>query len=129
MMKPTGGHELHYGRSSNAHDVAAFARAAQGHSMRVLSADEFEQLIISPSTAPDGVTVRCAQYLSRSQAYAQMWLVDFFAPWCPPCQKLLPEVRKASRALANDPHVRVATVDCTVQMQVCQRAQVESKDL
>ena len=58
-----------------------------------------------------------------------MWLVDFFAPWCPPCQKLLPEVRKASRALATDPHVRVATVDCTVQMQVCQRAQVESKGL
>lgn len=24
------------------------------------------------------------------------WLIEFYAPWCPPCMKLLPEFRKVS---------------------------------
>jgi len=25
------------------------------------------------------------------------WLIDFYAPWCPPCMKLIPEFRKVSQ--------------------------------
>ena len=27
----------------------------------------------------------------------EMWLVDFFAPWCRPCQELAPEWRKLAK--------------------------------
>ncbi|XP_056389863.1 dnaJ homolog subfamily C member 10 isoform X2 [Hyla sarda] len=45
------------------------------------------------------------------------WLVDFFAPWCPPCRALLPELRKASKRVFG--HVRFGTLDCTIHEGLC----------
>ncbi|XP_053327632.1 dnaJ homolog subfamily C member 10 isoform X2 [Spea bombifrons] len=45
------------------------------------------------------------------------WLVDFFAPWCPPCRALLPELRKASKRLFGQIHF--GTLDCTVHEGLC----------
>ncbi|KAJ7345566.1 hypothetical protein JRQ81_001516 [Phrynocephalus forsythii] len=45
------------------------------------------------------------------------WLVDFFAPWCPPCRALLPELRKASKQLYGQ--LRFGTLDCTVHEGIC----------
>ncbi|XP_018415010.1 PREDICTED: dnaJ homolog subfamily C member 10 [Nanorana parkeri] len=47
----------------------------------------------------------------------QPWLVDFFAPWCPPCRALLPELRKASKRMFG--HVRFGTLDCTIHEGLC----------
>ncbi|XP_072274522.1 dnaJ homolog subfamily C member 10 [Pyxicephalus adspersus] len=47
----------------------------------------------------------------------QPWLVDFFAPWCPPCKALLPELRKASKKMFS--HVRFGTLDCTIHEGLC----------
>nr|XP_033802076.1 dnaJ homolog subfamily C member 10 [Geotrypetes seraphini]XP_033802077.1 dnaJ homolog subfamily C member 10 [Geotrypetes seraphini]XP_033802079.1 dnaJ homolog subfamily C member 10 [Geotrypetes seraphini] len=45
------------------------------------------------------------------------WLVDFFAPWCPPCRALLPELRKASKHLSGQ--LKFGTLDCTVHEGLC----------
>uniref|UniRef100_A0A8C9EQB2 DnaJ homolog subfamily C member 10 n=1 Tax=Pavo cristatus TaxID=9049 RepID=A0A8C9EQB2_PAVCR len=45
------------------------------------------------------------------------WLVDFFAPWCPPCRALLPELRKASKHLYGQ--LKFGTLDCTVHEGLC----------
>lgn len=36
-------------------------------------------------------------------------LVDFWAPWCPPCRSIGPELERAAEALAG--RVRVATIN------------------
>lgn len=53
-----------------------------------------------------------------------VWFVDFYAPWCPPCLRLLPELRKASQTF--DPVVRFGTVDCTIHKALCQQHNVQS---
>ncbi|KAE8580734.1 hypothetical protein XENTR_v10024516 [Xenopus tropicalis] len=45
------------------------------------------------------------------------WLVDFFAPWCPPCRALLPELRKASKSLFGQ--IKFGTLDCTIHEGLC----------
>lgn len=47
----------------------------------------------------------------------ELWLVDFFAPWCPPCRALLPELRKASKQLNGQ--VKFGTLDCTIHEGLC----------
>ncbi|CAF0811895.1 unnamed protein product [Rotaria sp. Silwood1] len=53
-----------------------------------------------------------------------MWLIDFFMPWCYPCQQLSGEWRTLSKYLKGIAYV--AQVDCTVQSYLCQRQGVYS---
>ncbi|KAK7081976.1 DnaJ subfamily C member 10 [Halocaridina rubra] len=97
LFKPGGGYELHHGRLL-AHDIAVFAReGASATRFQILTPQEF------PKVLTDGST----------------WFVDFYAPWCPPCMKLLPEFRKASR-LVHTP-VNFGSIDCTLHQDLCTR--------
>ncbi|XP_068227314.1 dnaJ homolog subfamily C member 10-like [Palaemon carinicauda] len=97
LFKPGGGYELHHGRLL-AHDIAVFAReGASAPKFQILTPQEF------PKVLQDGST----------------WFVDFYAPWCPPCMKLLPEFRKASRLVATS--VNFGSIDCTMHHELCTR--------
>uniref|UniRef100_A0A8D2DRT7 DnaJ homolog subfamily C member 10 n=1 Tax=Sciurus vulgaris TaxID=55149 RepID=A0A8D2DRT7_SCIVU len=52
------------------------------------------------------------------------WLVDFFAPWCPPCRALLPELRKASTLLYGQ--LKFGTLDCTVHEGLCNMYNIQA---
>ena len=45
-------------------------------------------------------------------------VIDFFAPWCPPCMKLLPELRKAA---GDMPKMVFGSVDCAAHAKLCQQ--------
>ena len=79
MFKLGGGWELHYGKD-NIEDVIQFTRlASQARTMETLVASDFPEVITS----------------------GQPVIIDFFAPWCPPCMNFLPEFRKASTIIGG----------------------------
>jgi protein disulfide-isomerase A6 len=53
-----------------------------------------------------------------------LWIVDFYAPWCGHCKNLEPEWNKAATELKGE--VKVAKVDATTQSGLAQRFGIQS---
>uniref|UniRef100_A0A4W3JP26 DnaJ homolog subfamily C member 10 n=1 Tax=Callorhinchus milii TaxID=7868 RepID=A0A4W3JP26_CALMI len=85
-------YEIHHGKKV-LYDIVAFARESINSHVITLNPKNFPKKEEEP------------------------WLVDFFAPWCPPCRALLPEVRKASKQLIGQ--LKFGTVDCTIHDDLC----------
>uniref|UniRef100_A0A3B3ZUP4 DnaJ homolog subfamily C member 10 n=1 Tax=Periophthalmus magnuspinnatus TaxID=409849 RepID=A0A3B3ZUP4_9GOBI len=54
----------------------------------------------------------------------QHWVLDFFAPWCGPCQHFAPEFEVLARSLKGK--VRAGKVDCQAHYQLCQTAGISA---
>lgn len=55
-----------------------------------------------------------------------MWIVDYFVPWCDPCQRLMPEWIVVAKSLSDLPFVNVASVDCEAEASLCASHRVHS---
>ncbi|VDN33790.1 unnamed protein product [Gongylonema pulchrum] len=47
------------------------------------------------------------------------WIIDYFAPWCPPCLRLLRELRKLHNHIEN---IKIGTIDCVQHGDICKKA-------
>jgi len=52
-----------------------------------------------------------------------VWLVEFFAPWCGHCKKLAPKWTQAAKELAGV--LSLGAVDCTVEADLCNAQNIE----
>jgi len=74
--------------------------------------------LVSCAVADDVVELTAANFKSRVLDSNEVWLVEFFAPWCGHCKSLAPEWAKAATALKGI--VNLGAVDMTVHQQVGQ---------
>ncbi|XP_061412999.1 dnaJ homolog subfamily C member 10 [Lethenteron reissneri] len=85
-------YEIHHGKTT-LYELVSFAKESVNSLVHTLSPETFPEKDKEP------------------------WLIDFFAPWCPPCRALLPELRKASRLLTGQ--LKFGTIDCTIHSKIC----------
>ncbi|GMF19024.1 unnamed protein product [Phytophthora fragariaefolia] len=48
-----------------------------------------------------------------------VWLVDYYAPWCPHCRHFAPEWERVADFYAKSSRVKVGAVDCTQHSDIC----------
>ncbi|KAG7392621.1 Sulfhydryl oxidase 1 [Phytophthora pseudosyringae] len=78
--------------------------------------------------SPLFTTEQCQVRTLNSEGHAAMladssavWLVDYYAPWCPHCRQFAPAWEKAAAFYADKANVNIAAVDCTQNSEVCNR--------
>lgn len=77
---------------------------------------EFVQDMLNPSII--ALNEHNFVQLSRKPA-TELWIVDFFAPWCTPCQRLAGEWRNLAKQMAEFDEIKVAHVDCVANADLC----------
>lgn len=103
ILKVGGAFELHHGRDV-LYELTSFAKdSIKSTNLHALSPSDFKNLIIQGGN----------------------WFIDWYAPWCPPCRKLMPELRRASQHFKAS-QVRFGTIDCTLHRSLCSDQSITS---
>ncbi|KAG8198254.1 hypothetical protein JTE90_021511 [Oedothorax gibbosus] len=92
------------------------------HSQQQL--EEFLEDILNPIVVP--LTPTTFESLVQAKSISEIWAIDFFAPWCGPCQQLAPQWRKLAKMLTNQPLVHIGEVDCQKYHSLCTSVGVNS---
>ena len=72
-----------------------------------VSADE------NPSKSIPGVTDLTVSNFEKKTKNGKFWLVEFYAPWCGWCKRLIPEMIKLGTTVGDHPKVQVAKFDAS----------------
>ncbi|TKR94871.1 hypothetical protein L596_009103 [Steinernema carpocapsae] len=105
MFKPSGGYEIDYRKKHAFHDVLVFAKESSQSTLITLTDEQYQEAL--------------------DKVGEEMWIIDYFAPWCPPCMRMIPELRKLPESVGDIP-LKKGTIDCTIHKEICQKAGVTS---
>ncbi|KAI4502464.1 hypothetical protein M0802_002376 [Mischocyttarus mexicanus] len=106
VLKPGGAFELSHGKNA-IQDITKFTiSSVKANNLWALSADKVLSIL-------------------QKNSGNEVWFLDWYAPWCPPCMQFLPELRKASMQF-NKSIVHFGTIDCTVHSLICRKYNIRS---
>jgi thiol oxidase len=64
-------------------------------------------------------SLTAASYDAVLRDSSTVWLVDYYAPWCPHCRHFAPEWERIANFYAKTDKVQVGAVDCTKNGEIC----------
>ncbi|XP_064647185.1 dnaJ homolog subfamily C member 10-like [Lineus longissimus] len=72
------------------------------------------------------LTPKNFQSLVENKDAGTMWAIDFFMPWCGPCQQLAPEWTRLAKMFVGSKQVKVGHVNCQDHKPLCVSNGVQS---
>jgi len=75
--------------------------------------------------------LNCSKEARQSDDFNQIWLIDFFAPWCPPCLRLMNELRKLPSKITagnGEKQLHIGTLNCEAHPTICQEEGVNRQE-
>ncbi|XP_029676566.1 dnaJ homolog subfamily C member 10-like [Formica exsecta] len=105
MLKPGGAFELNHGKATN-NDIIKFVQiSVKTTNVWALSAEK-------------------ALSILQGDKENEVWFLDWYSPWCPPCIRFLSELRRASLEF-DASVVHFGTIDCTVHTILCHHHNIQ----
>jgi putative flavoprotein involved in K+ transport len=101
--------------------AAAPPLAATVHTLLLLHAASVGVVVSAQGGAQELTAATFGQEVLGAK---EVWVVDFFAPWCAHCQTLAPQFDAAASRLSGI--LRFGKVDCTVHEQLAKRYDIHS---
>jgi len=83
------------------------------------SGSEKKQKTFDPQNDKDVVILTDSNFEATVYGSKDIWMVEFYAPWCGHCKSLEPEWNQAASQMKGK--VRFAKVDATVETQIAQK--------
>ncbi|VIO96670.1 Uncharacterized protein BM_BM6629 [Brugia malayi] len=96
LFKKQGSYEIYHGKMETVHDIALFAMESHSSPLVTLTPETYKSAIDS----------------------GDEWLIDYYAPWCPPCLRLLNELRRLHNYVKN---IKIGTIDCDQHGDICRK--------
>ncbi|VDN01468.1 unnamed protein product [Thelazia callipaeda] len=101
LFKKHGGYEICHGVMGTINDIVLFAKESHTSPLTTLTFETYADAVNSN----------------------EEWLIDYYTPWCPPCLRLLHELRKLHKYVKN---IKIGSIDCDQHVNICDRLNVNT---
>ncbi|VDK65151.1 unnamed protein product [Onchocerca ochengi] len=101
LFKKQGSYEIYHGKMETVHDIARFATESHSSPLVTLTPETYASAIDS----------------------GDEWLIDYYVPWCPPCLRLLGELRRLHNYVEN---IKIGTFNCDQHGDICKKANINA---
>uniref|UniRef100_A0A0N4ZFY1 DnaJ homolog subfamily C member 10 n=1 Tax=Parastrongyloides trichosuri TaxID=131310 RepID=A0A0N4ZFY1_PARTI len=104
MFKSNGRYEINFGKSNSIHDISIFIRESLKSDLTVLTPETYQEAIDDEDN---------------------IWMIDYFAPWCGPCVRYIPVLRNLPNEIGGK-SIKVGIINCDTHKDICSNAGVQS---
>ncbi|CAD5206006.1 unnamed protein product [Bursaphelenchus okinawaensis] len=108
LFRASGHYLISYGRKDTMEDALIFVKTAKKTSMISLTENLFDEL-----------------HAKYDKDIENVWMVDFFAPWCHPCMLSLVELSQLPEDIEGR-KLKIGIIDCDIYKRLCQEHDVQS---
>ncbi|CEF68202.1 Dnajc10 protein [Strongyloides ratti] len=104
MFKSNGRFEINYGKFSSIHELSIFIRESLKSDLTILTPETYQEALDDEEN---------------------IWIIDYFAPWCGPCIRYIPVLRNLPNKIEGKV-IQVGIIDCDVHKEICTNSGIQS---
>ncbi|GIY48685.1 dnaJ homolog subfamily C member 10 [Caerostris extrusa] len=85
---------------------------------------DFIEEILNPAVV--SLNIATFESLVKYKSSNEVWVIEFFSPWCAPCQQIAPHWRKLGKLFNRTSSIHIGEVDCQAYYALCHAVGITS---